>query len=675
MLQVEQSILTARKIKNLAPLRSSDRRKLADQIIKDYQITVPSNPTEATSDAAPSAGSPSPNLSSIRNALLPDNSQTARFTTTAGPDLREVQGIVYVGAHPGEEERVLWFKVEHGPGADKRLYPTVYTLWHNPNLVPLVHTPEMVMRKLHGGADLMTPGLANDPPFPERAVKDAVIAVASLDRHTVPLFVGICEIDISALGEVQGTKGHAVRGLHWEGDELWAWSSSSRPGRPAPEYLEGWDDRETEEVEEGVGELTLEENGGVPVDDTADGVQEEAPAAAEEPAVEVKEPTTKGMQSCSMLGIPGVIFVLTVPEIDDAFVNAFIYSLYKLKQDNPSATNHGLTLPVSPSILISSLITPYLPVYSAQQAQFYNIKKTSWKNVKKFIKHLDKMQLVKAKDRSGGETYVWDVDFNDHRVERFVPYKLPSKSALDSASKPAPSEGKKPVESGGTDPSVGQTLTVQTLYRPTGKLTPTIFPSLGASDPQNYYKYTDVSSQLDKYLQSQDPPIISKENRRIINLNPFLANTIFSSGSPEDQGTLKRRMVTRDGLLKRIIEDPSFLQPYYAILKQGQTLADVKPKAGATPKAHVTLEKRTGSKTITKVSNLEIFGIIPSLLAEELQKKCASSTSVAQATGAPRGVMEVLVQGDQRKAVDTALVRRGLKSQWVDVVDKTKKKK
>lgn len=292
----EQCVLTAQKIKNLAPLRSSDRRKLADQIIKDYQITVPSNPTEATPAAASSPGSPSPTLSSIRNALLPDNSLSARFTTTAGPDLREVQGIVYVGAHPGEDERVLWFKVEHGAGADKRLYPTVYTLWHNPNLVPLVHTPEMVMKKLHGGADLMTPGLANAPPFPERAVKDAVVAVASLDRHTVPLFVGVCEIDISALGEVAGTKGHAVRGLHWEGDELWSWSSSSRPGRPAPEYLKGWDDEDTEKIEEGVGELTLEEKDRVSVDDTANEAQDEGLATVEEPAVEVKEPTTKGMQ-------------------------------------------------------------------------------------------------------------------------------------------------------------------------------------------------------------------------------------------------------------------------------------------------------------------------------------------------------------------------------------------
>lgn len=326
-------------------------------------------------------------------------------------------------------------------------------------------------------------------------------------------------------------------------------------------------------------------------------------------------------------------------------------------------------------MLIANLITPYLPIYHPQEVSFYNIKKTSWKNVKKFIKYLDKLQLVKSKDRNGQETVILDVDFGDHRVERFVPYRLPSRSALDGASKATGSEGKKPTENSGSDPSVGQTLTVQTLYRPTGKLAPTIFPALSTSDPKNFYKFSEVSTYLDQYLQSQDPPVISKENRRIITLTPFLADTIFTSSSAEDQATLKRGKTTRDGLLKRIQEDRTLLQPHYAILRPGQTLAEVKPKSGATPKALVTIEKRTGSKTMTKVTNLEIFGIIPGLLAEELQKKCASSTSVTQATGAAKGIMEVLVQGDQRKAVDTALVRRGLKSQWIDLVDKTKKKK
>lgn len=292
--------LTKAQIKNLAPLRSSDRRKIADQIINEYKITIPSsepNPDDSTPPAT--SNTTPPNLSAVRNSILPESSLSGRITTTTGPDLKEIQGTVYVGKHAGAEERVLWFKFEHGPGADRRLYPTVYTLWHNPNLVPLLYTGEVVMRKLHGGADLMTPGLANEPPFPERAVKGAVAAVAGVDRYTVPLWVGVCEIDVSALGEVQGTRGHAVKGLHWEGDELWAWSSSSRPGQPAPEYLQGWDVEAEGEagdgVDQGVSELTLGDKN-VQAKEAGEELAGEAPEeqSEEAPVEEEKEPTTKG---------------------------------------------------------------------------------------------------------------------------------------------------------------------------------------------------------------------------------------------------------------------------------------------------------------------------------------------------------------------------------------------
>lgn len=211
---------------------------------------------------------------------------------------------MFIGTPPGSEERVLWFRLEHGPDSDGRLYPTVYTLWNNSNLVPLLHTPDFVMQKLHGGADLMTPGLANDPPFPERAVKGAVVAVASLNRETVPLLIGVCNIDIAGLGNVQGTKGHAIRGVHWQGDELWAWSSSSRPGQQPPGHLEGWDigveepgedeEEDVDEIQEGVGEMELEEKDNGQADD-GDEPLGELPEMQSD--VAEKEPTTKGTSS------------------------------------------------------------------------------------------------------------------------------------------------------------------------------------------------------------------------------------------------------------------------------------------------------------------------------------------------------------------------------------------
>ena len=98
----------------MAPLRSSDRRRTADQIIAEYELK-PATPQDTTTEEKAAATT---ELSSLRNALLPDNVQSARFTTTHGPDLKQISGTVYVGTHPGDDQRVLWFKVED------RLYPT-----------------------------------------------------------------------------------------------------------------------------------------------------------------------------------------------------------------------------------------------------------------------------------------------------------------------------------------------------------------------------------------------------------------------------------------------------------------------------------------------------------------------------------------------------------------------
>jgi translation initiation factor 2D len=92
--------------KPLSPLRSSDRRKLAEQIISDFRLKI-SNETE-----------PQNELLAVRNSLLPDSSLVAKFTTTAGPDLKTVSGTVYIGTHPGEEQRILWVRI------DERMFPT-----------------------------------------------------------------------------------------------------------------------------------------------------------------------------------------------------------------------------------------------------------------------------------------------------------------------------------------------------------------------------------------------------------------------------------------------------------------------------------------------------------------------------------------------------------------------
>ncbi len=160
-----------------------------------------------------------------------------------------------------------------------------------------------MVEKLQAGADLMTPGLQRGPPFPSKAKKGALVAVASLETPSVPVAVGTCEIDLGSLDKVQGAKGRAVSILHWAGDELWSWTTSGRPGGEPPDLIEGWDDNKDDHTDlaEHAAAIDLsDQEGGVRLDGNPGAVQTEDASANAEIAsgFEDKELTTKGMQLC-----------------------------------------------------------------------------------------------------------------------------------------------------------------------------------------------------------------------------------------------------------------------------------------------------------------------------------------------------------------------------------------
>lgn len=172
----------------------------------------------------------------------------------------------------------------------------------------------MVLQKLRGGADLMTPGLAG-PPFPSAAIKGSLVAVASLEKPTVPIVVGVCEIDVAALKNARGEKGRAVRGFHWDGDELWAWGGGGHPGTAAPDHIDAWISETADQLERlrtDLGQLEVDDSdvqgdGGAAVEEAApeDGRQKkrnehvagEDGGLFEEVDVEDKALSTKGCES------------------------------------------------------------------------------------------------------------------------------------------------------------------------------------------------------------------------------------------------------------------------------------------------------------------------------------------------------------------------------------------
>lgn len=338
--------------------------------------------------------------------------------------------------------------------------------------------------------------------------------------------------------------------------------------------------------------------------------------------------------------------------------------MHNAREVRKGEPNHGIEFPIQQSLFMSNHILPYLPVFTADDGAALQLKKTSWKNVKKFIKALDKEALLKSKERNGGETVVIDVNFDDPSVADFAPFRLPKKEA-------AAANGTSDEVASHSDSSMGQSLRRLQLLKPKEKIH-TLFATSNA-DPRALYLPTELKPIVTAYIDSES--LISSTNKRLVTLNPLLANAVFDSSSSQDKDILAKGSVPRDTLMERITS--SCCSPHYVILRNNESRESLKPKAGTPPSIKITLETRTGNKTATKVSGLEAYYVSPAVLAEELQKTCASSTSVGQLVGSsPKTpVMEIMVQGPQKDAVIKALEKRGIRKEWVEVVDKTKKKK
>lgn len=333
-------------------------------------------------------------------------------------------------------------------------------------------------------------------------------------------------------------------------------------------------------------------------------------------------------------------------------------------EQNRNQPNFGLDFPLSQSAVMALLVQPFLPTYTPARTASLQIKKSSWKNIRKFIKYLDKQQIIKSKDRDGNEVVVQDIDFKDRQIEAFVPYRLPKKDTPTGAS--ANGKSTTPVSA---ESSIGQKLKLVLLLRPKEKLAPIFHTS--NTDPRGLYSPQELKQLLIVYIESEN--LVNAKNKRLVNINPQLADALLGS-SAVDNAALSTGTIARDALAERMVAAAS---PFHVILRNDADIKDMKPKAGAPPKIQITLETRSGNKTVTKVHGLEPFYIAPQPLADELRKTCAGSTSVDRLQGSsPKApVMEVLVQGPQKDAILKALEKRGVNKNWVEITDKTKGKK
>ncbi|GAA6082406.1 eukaryotic translation initiation factor 2D, partial [Tachysurus ichikawai] len=141
---------------------------------------------------------------------------------------KEELNVVKIYAHKGDA--VTLYVLHRNPvffQLEKQLYPTVYTLWRYPNLLPAFTTWLPVVQKLTGGADLMLPGVVvSSAGLPD--VNQGDCCVVNVVSNRAPVAVGTAAMSSREM-RTGGMKGKGVNVLHTYMDQLWAFGDKSTP--------------------------------------------------------------------------------------------------------------------------------------------------------------------------------------------------------------------------------------------------------------------------------------------------------------------------------------------------------------------------------------------------------------------------------------------------------------
>ncbi|MGH0161859.1 UNVERIFIED_CONTAM: hypothetical protein FKN15_061696 [Acipenser sinensis] len=166
---------------------------------------------------------------------------------------KEELNVVKIYTHKGDS--VTLYVLHRNPiffEVERKLYPTVYTLWLFPDLLPVFTTWPAVLQKLAGGADLMLPGVVV-PPSGLPGVKQGDLCAITVVRNRAPVGIGTATMSTAEMLEA-GMKGKGLSVFHTYTDQLWAFGDKSSPPTIAPSDPEPADSEEHSEGSEGAEE-------------------------------------------------------------------------------------------------------------------------------------------------------------------------------------------------------------------------------------------------------------------------------------------------------------------------------------------------------------------------------------------------------------------------------------
>lgn len=553
-----------------ANIKSSERRNLLASICKEYDIARENLTKEDELE------------------LLPATIKQASYQSIQGQ-----KGSIYFDT----DERPLWFKPRDHP-----IYPTIYTLWKSAYVLPIILTNDPTIERLLNFANLMLPGCI--PPFDPRATKGTLVGVACYKNPTVIKAIGHCSLDMTQYDDVVDRRGYAVTIIHSLDDELFKLYDHPTSVPLEVNNIKPGNLSAIHENKELADFVNLSIEGGEE--------QKENEDAPDKDDVEEEEEN-----------------FLTVDDIDNFFVRAFIQSVKKSEME----------FPVSASKFMSDYVLKNFP---RMDPKYCNIKKSSWKKTAKFLKALEKMNYLTLKGK-GDDVNVTSITIKPEVVANFVPHK----TMEETNSEATPSKK-----------SLDKKLLVLSLYKANNK-SRMIFNKV-EKDFLKLYTKQELKELLNDYIKTCSLP--NKRNPKMIDLDSNLASL---TGITDE-------MVARDKLFNEFLKKFS---PNYCVLKPGEEFSNsTRVYKGEPPKIKILTQNVLGRKKTTSVLCFETFFIRPQDLAEDLKNLCSGSTAINPSVHNPN-VTEVMVQGPHGPAIVEYLKTKGIPITFIDFEDKSKGRK
>ena len=503
---------------------------------------------------------------------------------------KEAISVMKIITHNGQLGKVycvakipVFFQID---SLDLTILPTIYTLWHHPNLLRIFTTRPPVVSKLSGGANLMLPGVVVAEPVTlysfGKLNKGTPVSI-NTDDNKASIAVGITALSSEDM-YMSGGHGKCVEILHVMGDMLGRLGKPpTRPNLGPPSVVDA-DSNKLENLGR-INEITDK-----PVVEAANDLEICGDSvldteSCEENADEIR--TEESEEARNVIGDRAAEDAIDpVTEMD----NLLEYCFLKACKTSVKITD----LPM----LVSNFSKNHL-IAACPPDRNIDIKKSRYKKLSVFLSEMKAKGVIDTSVTKGVESLL-SVKFDHHLLRKLV--------ILEEAVRP--------------EPVTSNTAVVSECYKVTADVVPVL--SKFGYEKGDVMKRAEIRKYFTEYVKAEN-----LQDGKILRLNPRLAG-IMKTKAVQETVTME------DGINKFI----GRMTHMHEVTLAGNKLLHT----GKLEPIDMRVTVRSGGKKVTLVNNLETFGIN----SKEFSKECQNIGASATITDEPgKKTPSVLVQGNQ----------------------------